>query len=44
MAWAKKVPPNLAHVLDCGMGLHFVEPGEEWLAFFEEWRRKNNLD
>ena len=40
VAWAKKVPPNLAHVLDCGMGLQFVNPGEEWTAFFHAWKDK----
>ncbi len=33
VAWAKKVPPQLAHVLDCGMGICFVNPSPEWLAF-----------
>ena len=44
VAWAKKVPPNLSHILDCGMGLQFVDPGQEWLAFFEDWKRRNGLD
>ena len=43
VAWAKKVPPNLAHVLDCGMGLRFVDPGPEWGTFFEDWKKKNNV-
>ena len=37
MAWGKKVPPQLAHLLDCGMGLQFIEPGAEWSAFYSEW-------
>jgi hypothetical protein len=44
VAWAKKVPANLAHILDCGMGLYFVDPGQEWTVFFDEWRRKNGID
>jgi hypothetical protein len=40
VAWAKKVPPQLSHLLDCGMGLHFVEPGADWKAFFTEWKEK----
>jgi Tfp pilus assembly protein PilZ len=40
VAWAKKVPPQLSHLLDCGMGLQFVEPGAEWLAFFADWKRQ----
>ena len=39
VAWAKKVPPTLAHVLDCGMGLNFVEPVPEWVAFFAQWQQ-----
>ena len=38
VAWAKKVPPNMAHILDCGMGLSFVDPTAEWFEFFESWR------
>lgn len=37
VVWAKKVPPQLAHVLDCGMGVSFVSPSTEWLEFFESW-------
>ena len=29
VVWAKKVPSQLAHVLECGMGVHFVDPPEE---------------
>ena len=40
VAWAKKVPPQLAHILDCGMGLQFVEPPPDWPEFYREWRKK----
>lgn len=40
VAWAKKVPPQLAHTLDCGMGLQFLEPTSEWAAAFERWTTK----
>ena len=43
VAWAKRVPPQLTHILECGMGVHFVEPGEEWRGFFEDWKKKNGL-
>lgn len=43
VAWAKKVPPNLAHILECGMGLQFVNPGEEWVGFFQLWCHENHL-
>jgi len=36
--WAKKVPPQLAHILDCGMGLCFVDPSTEWLEFYTAWK------
>ena len=44
VAWAKKVPANLSHVLECGMGIHFVDPGEEWLTFFHDWKTRNRID
>ncbi len=37
VVWAKKVPPQLAHVLDCGMGIRFIQPGEDWVAFCRTW-------
>jgi hypothetical protein len=40
VVWAKRVPPELAHVLQCGMGLCFVDPNPEWLRFFREWTRR----
>ena len=36
--WAKKVPPQLAHIMDCGMGVHFIEPPAGWLKFCKEWK------
>lgn len=37
VVWAKKVPPQLAHLLECGMGLCFVNPSAEWIEYFREW-------
>jgi Tfp pilus assembly protein PilZ len=34
VAWAKKVPPQLAHVLDCGMGIRFLDPPDDWDAYY----------
>ena len=34
VAWAKKVPPNLSHVLECGMGLTFIDPAPDWFDWF----------
>ena len=38
VVWAKKVPPQLAHVLECGMGVRFVEPDKDWIDFYTAWR------
>ena len=37
VVWAKQVPAQLAHVLECGMGLSFVDSSPDWRAFFREW-------
>ncbi len=39
VVWAKQVPPALAHVLDCGMGIRFVDPGPEWLEYYKSWSK-----
>jgi Tfp pilus assembly protein PilZ len=39
VVWAKRVPPQLAHVLECGMGICFLEPTPDWLSFFRDWSR-----
>jgi Tfp pilus assembly protein PilZ len=38
--WAKAVPPQLAHVLECGMGVCFIDPSAEWLKHFRAWSKK----
>lgn len=38
VVWAKKVPAQLAHILNCGMGVCFIDPTPEWLTFFEAWK------
>ena len=40
VVWAKTVPQGLAHVLECGMGVCFIDPSPEWIAFFHEWKKK----
>jgi hypothetical protein len=40
VVWAKAVPPQLAHVLECGMGLRFIDPGDDWKSFFLAWKKK----
>lgn len=39
VVWAKAVPPQLAHVLECGMGVCFIDPSPEWLSHFKEWSK-----
>jgi hypothetical protein len=38
VVWAKKVPPELAHVVPCGMGLRFINPGADWEETFASWK------
>lgn len=40
VVWAKKVPDQMAHLLDCGMGLQFVETPLDWDEFYKEWAVK----
>jgi Tfp pilus assembly protein PilZ len=37
VVWAKVVPPQLAHLLPCGMGLRFIDPDMRWREFYESW-------
>jgi Tfp pilus assembly protein PilZ len=43
VVWAKTVPPSLAHVVECGMGIRFVDPPAEWSTFFHEWAKKSGV-
>ncbi len=38
VVWAKKVPPQLAHLVQCGMGVRFVNPGPEWDTLLQKWQ------
>lgn len=40
VVWAKTVPPSLAHVLECGMGLRFIDVPATWPALYEQWKKK----
>jgi Tfp pilus assembly protein PilZ len=40
VVWAKAVPPSLAHILECGMGLCFIDPSPEWFAHYRDWAKK----
>lgn len=35
--WAKKVPPQLAHLLPCGMGIRFIDPPPGWASLYDAW-------
>jgi hypothetical protein len=37
VAWAKRAPTQLAHLVTCGMGIRFVDPDPEWEAAYSEW-------
>ena len=39
VVWAKRVPPQLAHILGCGMGICFIEPSPEWIEFYRRWAK-----
>lgn len=39
VVWAKKVPPQLAHLLGSGMGICFIDPTSEWIQYYREWTR-----
>lgn len=41
--WAKTVPAQLAHVLECGMGVRFIDPPAEWDAFYHDWAKKSGV-
>lgn len=43
VVWAKVVPVQLAHVLECGMGLQFIDPAPDWKPFFLEWKKKAGI-
>jgi Tfp pilus assembly protein PilZ len=34
VAWAKTVPPQLALVVDCGMGIRFLDPPDDWDEYY----------
>jgi hypothetical protein len=38
--WAKKVPPELAHILACGMGICFIDPPADWIEYYHSWSRR----
>jgi hypothetical protein len=41
--WSKKVPAQMAHILLCGMGVRFINPGPEWEVFFAAWESSKKL-
>ena len=43
VVWAKKVPPQLAHVVACGMGVCFIDPPADWIEYYHLWARKMGL-
>ena len=43
VVWAKVVPPQLAHVLECGMGVRFIDPQPDWKVYFLDWKKKAGI-
>jgi hypothetical protein len=43
VAWAKAVPPQLSHLLECGMGVKFINPEPEWFAYYKNWKKRLGL-
>ena len=43
VVWAKKVPPQLAHILGSGMGVCFIDPTPDWLQYYERWSKDSVL-
>jgi Tfp pilus assembly protein PilZ len=43
VVWAKTVPAQLAHVLECGMGIRFIDPPSDWGDFFNDWAKKSGV-
>ena len=39
VVWSKKVPPQLAQTLHCGMGIRFLNPGPDWEEAFDRWQK-----
>ena len=33
----EQLPPQMAHLLPCGMGVRFINPGPEWDALLQQW-------
>ena len=42
--WAKQVPPQLAHVVECGMGVRFVDPAPDWGEYYARWKGKAGIE
>lgn len=40
VVWAKKVPTQLAHILDCGMGVCFIDPPVDWIEYCRVWKAR----
>jgi len=43
VVWAKQVPPQMAHLLPCGMGVRLIEPGPDWIAAFDAWEAARSV-
>jgi hypothetical protein len=44
VVWGKQAPPSLAHVVECGIGVRFIEPSADWIQYVQEWKVKLGVD
>ncbi len=40
VVWAKQVPAELAHIVECGMGIRFMDPSPDWGEYYLRWKEK----
>ena len=38
--WAKRVPPQMAHLLLCGMGVRFMNADAAWDTLVDKWEAR----
>lgn len=43
VVWAKQVPAQLAHVVECGMGIRFMDPAPDWGEYYLRWKEKSGI-
>ena len=44
VVWAKQVPAQLAHIVECGMGIRFMDASADWPEYYLRWKEKSGVD